>query len=37
VRALLKDDPGFLKPDNINLRELFSKASPFTDDLLASG
>jgi ATP-dependent DNA helicase RecG len=37
VRELLNEDPGFLNPENRNLRELFSKVPPFTDDLLASG
>jgi len=37
VRELLADDRGFLKPENRNLRELFSKTPPFTDDLLSSG
>lgn len=37
VKKLLKDDPGFLKPENRNLRDLFSKTPPFTDELLASG
>ncbi len=37
VRELLGTDPGFLQPENRNLRELFSKTPPFSDDLLASG
>ena len=37
VRFILKEDPGFLKNENKNLRDLFAKAPPFTDDLLASG
>lgn len=37
VRNLLKNDPGFLNPENECLRDLFSKAPPFTDDHLASG
>jgi len=37
VRQLLTSDPGFLKPENKNLRELFGKAPPFNDELLASG
>ncbi|MDA3812455.1 MAG: ATP-dependent DNA helicase RecG [Spirochaetaceae bacterium] len=37
VRELLHRDPGFLEADNRNLRELFSKTPPFTDDLLSSG
>jgi len=37
VKELLKEDPGFLKPENRNLRNLFAKAPPYTDELLASG
>ena len=37
VRELLRRDPGFLQADNRNLRELFVKTPPFTDDLLSSG
>ncbi|MBB6480599.1 ATP-dependent DNA helicase RecG [Spirochaeta isovalerica] len=37
VKELLKNDPGFLKPENRNLREMFAKAPPYSDDLLASG
>jgi ATP-dependent DNA helicase RecG len=37
VKSLLKEDPGFLLAENRNLRDLFAKAPPFTDELLASG
>ena len=37
VREILSEDPGFLKEENRNLLDLFAKAPPFTDDLLASG